>query len=214
MATDDRPEERAQSLAAVLPDPFLRATEVVDWGDRDVLERAIALRGDRDDQVEVARRCFTWVRDEIRHSVDAGDDALTLRASDVLREQTGFCFAKSHLLVALLRANGIRAGFVYQRLALEESGRAFCLHGLVAADLPGFGWYRMDPRGNKPGVRAEFAPPSERLAFRPSKVGEIQFPGIYPEPLPTVIRTLERPQRVATVAASLPDAVTVYELER
>ncbi len=197
-------------------DPFLRSTEIVDWVTPTVQEQASALRADVEDQVTVARRCFEWVRDEIRHSVDAGDEILTLRASDVLRERTGFCFAKCHLLAALLRANGLRAGFVYQRLALPagSGGRAFGLHGLVAVDLPGYGWYRVDPRGNRPGVRAEFAPPSERLAFRTSKVGEMLFPGIYPAPAAVVVRALGRRQRVSTVAASLPDALTPAELER
>ncbi len=196
------------------PDPFLRASLIVDWATPAVRTQALALRADADDQVDVARRCFEWVRDEIRHSVDAGDETLTLRASDVLREGTGFCFAKCHLLVALLRANGIRAGFAYQRVAQQNESRAFCLHGLAVADLPGYGWYRMDPRGNKPTVRSEFAPPIERLAFRVAQTGELLFPGIYPEPVPSVVRALERRQRVSTVAACLPDALTTYELEQ
>lgn len=192
----------------------MRATAIIDWTAPAVLAQAQVLREGAADQIEVARRCFEWVRDEIRHSVDAGDETLTLRASDVLRERTGFCFAKCHLLAALLRANGLRAGFAYQRLALKNESRAFGLHGLTIVDLPGYGWYRVDPRGNKPGVRAEFAPPSERLAFRLSQTGEVQFPGIYPEPVPPVVRALERDRRVSTVAACLPDALTAYELER
>ena len=109
----------------------------------------------------------------------------------MLREGTGFCFAKSHLLVALLRANGIRAGLAYQRLALDDERHAFCLHGLVAVDLPGYGWYRVDPRGNKPGVNAQFTPPRERLAFPLSQTGEVIFPKVYPEPVGLVVRALE-----------------------
>jgi transglutaminase-like putative cysteine protease len=176
--------------------------------------RAQERRAGADDQVDVARRCFEWVRDEIRHSLDAGDETLTLRASDVLREGTGFCFAKCHLLAALLRANGIRAGFAYQRIARKNERRAFSLHGLAVADLPGYGWYRMDPRGNTRVVRSEFAPPIERLAYRVRQAGELVFPGIYAEPVPSVVRTLERKQRVSTVAACLPDALTAYELEQ
>nr|WP_269749949.1 transglutaminase family protein [Polyangium fumosum] len=82
---------------------------------------------------------------------------LTCTASEVLRHRTGFCYAKSHLLAALLRANGLPAGFCYQRLA---HGSGYCLHGFNAVELPGIGWYRIDARGNKPGIDAAFDPPS------------------------------------------------------
>jgi transglutaminase-like putative cysteine protease len=35
----------------------------------------------------------------------------------------------------------------------------FCLHGLNAVYLEDFGWYRIDARGNKTGVAAQFTPP-------------------------------------------------------
>ena len=34
-----------------------------------------------------------------------------------------------------------------------------CLHGLNALYLPDYCWYRVEARGNKPGVDAEFCPP-------------------------------------------------------
>jgi transglutaminase-like putative cysteine protease len=61
---------------------------------------------------------------------------VTCSASEALAAGTGYCFAKSHLLAAVLRANGIPAALCYQRLALdesaEESQRRFSLHGLNA----------------------------------------------------------------------------------
>jgi transglutaminase-like putative cysteine protease len=194
-------------------DPYLRATAVIDWTRPEVLSQARRLSEDLDDPIDIARRCFEWVRDKIPHTMDAGHDAVTYRASEVLREQTGFCFAKSHLLVALLRANGIRAGFAYQRLALDGPGRSFSLHGLVAVDLPGYGWYRVDPRGNKPGVDAQFVPPSERLAFPVSQIGEVTFPKVYADPVTPVARALERHYSASVLAICLPDALTEYELE-
>lgn len=210
-------DERQASLAALtlIADPYLRPSELIDWTSHPVLQTAVELGAGEDDDIpSVARRCFEWVRDEIRHTWDVGDDVVTARASDVLREQTGFCFAKSHLLVALLRANGIRAGFVYQRLALDEERRAFCLHGLVAVDLPGHGWYRCDPRGNKPGVTAQFTPPAERLAFRTNLPGEILFPRVYAEPVGIVVRALSVYRQASILATCLPDAATETELER
>src|SRR6185436_10979720 len=159
-------------------DPFLRETAAIDWVRLEILTLARDLSDGVDDPVEIARRCFEWVRDRIEHTSDYGHEVVTYRASEVLREGTGFCFAKSHLLVALLRANGLRAGLAYQRLALDTYGHAFCLHGLAAVDLPGYGWYRVDPRGNKPGVDAGFTPPRERLAYPSTQTGEIVFPKV------------------------------------
>jgi transglutaminase-like putative cysteine protease len=207
-------EQRTASLApGALADPFLRSTRIVDWTTLEVLRLALSLSDDSSDQVEIARRCFEWVRDKIEHTVDYGRDEVTSRASDVLRVGTGFCYAKSHLLVALLRANGIRAGFAYQRLALSDEGHAFCLHGLAAIDVAGHGWYRVDPRGNKPGVEAQFTPPAERLAFPCSKTGELIFPRIYSEPVPAVARALESYRSASILSTCLPDALTEYELE-
>jgi transglutaminase-like putative cysteine protease len=194
-------------------DPYLRATAVIDWARPEVLRIARDLGEGVNDSIELARTCFEWVRDTIPHTMDAGHETVTFRASEVLRERTGFCYAKSHLLVALLRANGIRAGLGYQRLALDDETRAFCLHGLAVVDLPGYGWYRVDPRGNKPGVDAAFTPPRERLAYPCSQVGEVVFPKLYADPVTILVRALELHRSAVVLAACLPDAVTEFELE-
>jgi transglutaminase-like putative cysteine protease len=184
---------------------FLASTDVVDWYHADVRTLAWYLAGGEGDSVEVARRCFEWVRDEIRHSVDAGDTTLTCAASDVLTHRTGFCYAKSHLLAALLRANGIPAGFCYQRLSIDGVGPPFCLHGLNAVLLPAHGWYRVDARGNKNGVDARFTPMVECLAFPIQFPGEATFPDIHADPLATVVDVLRRHSSVAEVVEDLPD---------
>jgi transglutaminase-like putative cysteine protease len=125
---------------------YLASTEIVDWRDPRVLKRAQALAGP--DALTTAAQCFGFVRDEIQHSWDYQRDPVTCNASDVLSEATGYCYAKSHLLAALLRANGLPAGFCYQRLTNDGPGTGFCLHGFNAVHLPEYGWYRIDPRGN------------------------------------------------------------------
>jgi len=88
-------------------EPFRRATAVVDWDQPEVLAVACQLARGKALPVDVARSCFEWVRDEVSHTVDYRLEQVTCSASEVLRERTGFCYAKSHLLAALLRANGI-----------------------------------------------------------------------------------------------------------
>lgn len=183
---------------------YLRSTEIIDWQTPAVLERASLIAARHTEPEEIARACFEWVRDRIKHSGDYRAPVTTCRASEVLREETGWCFAKSHLLAALLRANGLRAGLCYQRLSRDE-GNGFTLHGLVAVHLPDFGWYRIDARGNKPGVDAQFCPPTERLAWSGTAKGEMNFPEIWPDPVPIVVDCLRNNRGWEAMKAALPD---------
>ena len=184
---------------------FLRSTEIIDWRHPDVSACALRLRGDSNDPLAIARKCFEWVRDEIKHTADYGLKPVTCAASEVLREGSGYCYAKSHLLAAVLRANGIPAGLCYQRLSLDGRGAPFCLHGLNAVHLPGHGWYRIDPRGNKPGIDAQFAPPAEQLAFRVTTPGEADSPDIWADPHPVVVTALRSHADADLLARALPD---------
>ncbi|MFD1215128.1 transglutaminase-like domain-containing protein [Microbulbifer celer] len=184
---------------------YLQQSTTIDWGHPQILAKAEALRCLSGARSGTARNCFEFVRDEILHSGDHQAGPVTCRASEVLQAGTGFCFGKSHLLAALLRANGLHAGLCYQRLLIgEESGR-FCLHGLNAVFLPAYGWYRVDPRGNKTGIACEFVPPQERLAYTPSQTGEQDLPEIYADPLPQVIEALEAHDTVVDLESCLPD---------
>jgi transglutaminase-like putative cysteine protease len=192
---------------------YLESSEYIDWRQPQVSLKAAELAAGLGDRLQIARRCFEFVRDEVRHSWDFQANPVTCRASDVLRHGTGYCYAKSHLLAALLRANGIPAGLCYQRLAIADEGPAHCLHGLNAVYLEEHGWYRVDARGNKPGVWAEFTPPRERLAFRVARAGEADLAEIWPEPLPAVVEVLLRSRTYEEVARNLPD-VEVLPLKR
>ncbi|MFZ6873121.1 transglutaminase-like domain-containing protein [Undibacterium sp. Di27W] len=184
---------------------FLASSTYIDWQHPAVLAQALQLAGRSDDQTEIARRCFHFVRDQIRHSWDYRQNPVTCKASDVLVHGTGYCYAKSHLLAALLRANGIPAGLCYQRLTIANEP-PFCLHGLNAVFLPQHGWYRLDARGNKPGVQAEFCPPQEQLAFAIATAGEQDYDGIWAEPHAAVLSALLEQPTVEAVLENLPDA--------
>jgi len=186
-------------------DPFLQPSAVIDWEHPAVLARAQALRGTGDAVERVVARCFEWVRDEIKHSGDFALTAVTCRASDVLLEGSGYCYAKSHLLAALLRANRVPTGLCYQRLALDGVGSRFCLHGLNAVRLASHGWFRIDPRGNRQGIDARCEPPVERLAFTPSLPGELHLPEVWPEPLPVVTAALLAHTDAQVLGQQLPD---------
>ncbi len=136
---------------------FLQSTEVIDWKHPDIQARARSLAMGCNDVPAIARRCFEWVRDEIKHSHDHGLQPVTCAASEVLQVGSGICYAKSHLLAALLRANGIPTVLCYQRLCGTDAGTAFSLHGLNAVHLPECGWYRIDTRGNRADIDVQFS---------------------------------------------------------
>jgi transglutaminase-like putative cysteine protease len=185
---------------------FLRATPVIDCDNPAVTAKARDLAAGASGDVAVARNCFAFVRDEIRHSWDYQANPVTLSASQVLEHTTGYCFAKSHLLAALLRANKIPAGLCYQRLKNHGTvGPAFYLHGLNAVWLNEYGWYRADARGNRDDVHAEFTPPEECLAFVPKAPGEEDLTGIFSDPLPAVVDVLTKYTDYREVRENLPD---------
>jgi transglutaminase-like putative cysteine protease len=188
---------------------YLRSTEIIDYNNPDVLAKAKDLAEGADDALVIAKRCFEWVRDQIQHSMDYERNPVTCDASDVLREGTGICYAKSHLLAALLRANSVPTGFCYQRLSDNGNGPPFCLHGLNAVYLPETGWYRIDPRGNKEDVDAQFCPPVEKLAFEPHFDGEADLPEVWPDPLPQVIRALHTYRSSDELSDNMPDVEIV-----
>lgn len=193
---------------------YLQASEVIDWQHARILELAQQIASGHQTsetitecycQQQIAKACFEWVRDEIRHSCDYQMNPVTCRASDVLQYKTGYCYAKSHLLAALLRANSIPAGFCYQRLSIDDHGAPYSLHGFNAVYLPEVGWYRVDARGNREGVNAQFTPPQEQLAFKIQFPEEADFQTILSEPLQVVVETLQTKSTWNEVLLNLPD---------
>jgi hypothetical protein len=184
---------------------YLSISDIIDWQHPTILELAQAIASQYQTELEIARASFEWVRDRIHHSYDYKMNPLTCRASDVLKHQTGYCYAKSHLLAALLRANKIPAGFCYQRLSVFDNGAPYCLHGFNAIYLNDFGWYRVDARGNRQDVDAQFIPPQEKLAFSLQFPEEAEFQEILAEPLLVVVQSLQNQQTWDEFLRNLPD---------
>jgi transglutaminase-like putative cysteine protease len=188
---------------------YRQATAIIDADHPAVKAAALQLVSTATDEAERARRLFEFVRDEIAHTGDLGGGPVTCRASDVLRERTGICYAKSHLLAALLRAAGIPAGLCYQRLAGDGPGESFVLHGFNGLYLASLDrWVRVDARGNKPGVDAQFDLEQERLAFASDDArGECTYPTIYVAPSSHVVDLLRSGKRWSDVWESLPSEI-------
>ncbi|WP_395572225.1 transglutaminase domain-containing protein [Streptomyces sp. BK79] len=178
---------------------YLAADEAIDHDHPRVREAAGRLAKEAADSYDYARLAFEFVRDTVPHSQDSGDPRVTWRASDVLEQRTGICYAKAHALAALLRAEDIPTALCYQRFDV--------IHGLVAVRFDG-AWHRQDPRGNKPGVNARFSLEGERLAFTPdTAAGEEDCPELYAAPHPAVLDVLKAATDRAHLWATLPTAL-------
>ncbi len=78
----------------------------------------------------------------------------------------GICYAKNHLLAAILRSQGIPTRLVYQVLIKDAPNTVTVLHGFNAAYITALSkWLRMDARGNTGGIDAPFSLHHEKLAF-------------------------------------------------
>ncbi|MEO0854906.1 MAG: transglutaminase family protein, partial [Cyanobacteria bacterium J06648_11] len=85
---------------SAVSDEYLQADEVINWQHPQVLAQARSLAAGRSGVEAIAKACFEWVRDEVKHSSDYQLNPVTCSASEVLEHRTGYCYAKSHLPVS------------------------------------------------------------------------------------------------------------------
>ena len=174
-------------------DEYLKEDAVIDYTNEAVAQLADDLFQRANNELEYIKMAYEFVRDNISHSADANEDMITCTASEVLKAGHGICFAKSHLLASLLRCKSIPAGFCYQKLILDdETAPVLIYHGLNGVYIKECKkWIRLDARGNKSGVNAQFSTETEQLAFpiRPEK-GEVDSFVVYPEPDVKVLEKL------------------------
>ena len=174
---------------------YLKEDAVVDYKNEAVAQLADTLFQKANNELEFIKIAYEFVRDNISHSADINEDIITCSASEVLQAGHGICFAKSHLLAALLRYKSIPTGFCYQKLILDdETAPVLIYHGLNGVYIREYQkWIRLDARGNKNGVNAQFSIETEKLAFpiRQEK-GEVDCFVVYPEPDVKVLEKLRQ----------------------
>jgi transglutaminase-like putative cysteine protease len=189
-------------------DEYLAVSEIIDYDSETIQKIAASLSDNVNSDVQLAQKLYEYVRDHISHSFDIDSDVVTCKASDVLEAKEGICYAKSHLLAALLRCLKIPTGFCYQKLVLDDSEPSYLtLHGLNAIYLESLQkWIRVDARGNKEGVNAEFSLDKEVLAFPVrTNLGEVDYPMIYAQPNGKVVKALQTSNSRKELLKNLPN---------
>ena len=146
---------------------YLKETDCIDFSNLLIVQKVDALKSASSDKLDYIERAYKFVRDEIPHSWDAKLPVVSKKASDVLKNKTGICWTKSCLLAALLRANKIPSGISYQYLTrADDASDGYIIHALNTVYIDSLQkWIRLDARGNKAGVNAQFSLEKEILAF-------------------------------------------------
>lgn len=188
-------------------DEYLKHDNVIDYDNEAISELADALFKNADNELNFIKTAYEFVRDNISHSADVNEDIITCTASEVLKAGHGICFAKSHLLAALLRCKSVPSGFCYQKLILDDKTAPILIyHGLNGVYIKDYKkWIRLDARGNKDGVNAQFSIDTEQLAFpiRP-EMGESDSFIIYPDPDIEVLEKMRKSKTRTELWDNLP----------
>ncbi len=188
-------------------DEYLKHDDVIDYENEAIMGLADRLFQKANNELEFIKITYEFVRDNISHSADINKDVITCAASEVLKAGHGICFAKSHLLAALLRCKSVPAGFCYQKLILDdETAPVLVYHGLNGIYIQDYNkWIRLDARGNRTGVNAQFSVETEQLAFtvRP-KMGEEDSFIVYPSPDIKILENLRKSKTRTKLWNNLP----------
>lgn len=186
---------------------YLKADPVIDFNNEMIVRTGDLLFESAKNEIEYIKIAYEFVRDNISHSADINENNITCTASEVLKEGHGICFAKSHLLAALLRYKSIPTGFCYQKLILDdETAPILIYHGLNGVYLKDYKkWIRLDARGNKEGVNAQFSLDKEQIAF-PVRLEKGEEDGfiVYPDPDVKVLEKLRTNKTRTELGSDLP----------
>lgn len=98
---------------------YLACNQLINYESPEVSGLAEKLRLKEGDEISSVKKAYEYVRDSFPHTFDVNAEGVACSASDVIKLGHGVCYAKAHLLAALLRYAGIPAGMCYQRLCLE-----------------------------------------------------------------------------------------------
>lgn len=187
---------------------FLEENTYVDYHAQIIRKKAVELFSDGMDEIEKVKVAYEFVRDQVPHSFDCDAKVITVKASDVLKYRTGICHAKANLLAALLRSQGIPTGFCFQHITLmDDDSMGYCVHAFNAVFLKDK-WIKLDARGNKPGVNAEFSMEEPVLAFlNREEYDEYFWDGIYASPHLATMKMLEAADCLQDILENIPDCV-------
>lgn len=194
---------------------LLDISKYINWNHDSILSKADEFKHKYTDEILLIKYVYEFVCDEIKHSWDIQNRRVTKSATEVLEQGVGICWAKANLLAALLRACEVPTGICYQRLTLGDVPEiGFCIHALNAVYIKSLNrWIRLDARGNKEGVNAQFDVEQEKLAFLVREdFGDVDYRVVFPKPLDKLMKVLEEnTDKLYMCLNCLPDSIFEYK---
>ncbi len=200
-----------------MPDPkperpdvndYLECSDMIDYDHPLVKEAAEQLTYGLKDNIAKSRAIFDFVRDHIFHSFQINATSVTKKASEVMDKGHGICYAKAHLLAALMRASDIPAGLCYQirfDLELEQ----LVVHGFNAVYIQELSqWIRLDASKHGDEGQWRFDPLRESPELIVNKsLGEHDDFTVYLSPSRRVIKALNASENVDELRNLLPSKI-------
>ena len=197
---------------------YLKSTNYINYDSPEVSTLATQLGISSNDEINSIIKAYEYVRDKIPHTNDEKKTEVAQSASDVLKLGHGICYAKAHLLAALLRFAGIPAGLCYQRLCLDDPdefdantsfNKKLVLHAVNTVFIKSIDkWIRMDARGNSGNINAQFSLEHEQLAFSiHPEYGEEDGLVIYPDTPACIAQALESYSSAPLLMENLPSYI-------
>ena len=141
----------------------LKETYFCDYNHPAIQKLADDLAEKASDPIEIAKKTFYYVRDNIV----TGYDLYRMKASDILKKGYGICWGKSTLLITLLRCNKVEAQFgtipVHRKFIEPLIGNFYRLanspyHHCVVHVFLSDRWTILDPVLDKKTYAAFFVP--------------------------------------------------------
>jgi len=173
---------------------YFAASEVIDWQHPEVFALAQQLANGLISSEQLARICQRWIMGNIVDCQVKPDSGVSCSASEVLILGQGSSFSRSHLLAALLRANGLASSFCYQRKQFASG--EFGLYGYCAVWLSGCGWYPLEVE----------LPTQQPICYHS---GEQHYRIYSYAPLGEVVRVLQRADSWGAARNMLPDTISM-----
>ena len=121
---------------------FLKPSYGCESDSEEIMYKSKEIIGNETNQLKIAEKLFLWVRDNIHYELDP-----VVGAKGTLRRRTGACVDKSSLFIALCRAVGIPARYVFLKAKIitkKDIGLSELDHCATEIALNG-NWKIVDP---------------------------------------------------------------------
>lgn len=200
-----------------MPDPspdnpdfsdYLECNDIIDYDNLLVQHTANQLTNGLSDNISKVSVIYEFTRDHVFHSFQIDVTSITIKASEVLDQGHGTCFAKAHLFAALMRAAGIPAGFCYQ-IRYDNNFERLVVHGFNGVYIEELEkWVRIDSCMNIDDADGSFDLIKEHTVQTINKnLGEEDDYIVYSSPSKRILKLFSNSETLEDLKNLIPAAI-------